>query len=124
MPLLIFHLDLDGNMKLTNTGIGSSLDMLTNPDIRINLSDTHVRSLDKIVFQNLISMIFNSKYGSSGNIDLSNIHLNCSCDVKWIIDGLSTSVIDNARCVVGKCLFLQDVNPLLLETWCPMDPAF
>jgi Leucine-rich repeat (LRR) protein len=122
-------LDLTNSRKLSTIGIGSSLQMLKNPKVKILLDNTKVKSLEESVFHSLIEMFVSSqsKTGQiSGYISLSKVALNCGCDVKWILDSLYTHIFKCTTCV-GKSRNsghswandLKYVDLAFLEKWCP-----
>ena len=127
-------LDLTNSRKLSTIGFGSSLQMIQNPKVKILLDNTKVKTLEESVFHSLIEMFvsFQSKTGHiSGYISLSKVVLNCGCDVKWIMNSLSsyfiyTHIFKCTTCV-GKSRHsgyswpneLKYVDRVILEKWCP-----
>jgi hypothetical protein len=98
LPSLL-SLDLSKNSYLCH--IRNTLDHLPNPDLAVDLSETHVKVLLQDTFKKFVERV--SEKRGKGFLNFSSVPLQCTCDVKWLlVSNLEwKNVFQNTSCLEG-----------------------
>ena len=104
MPKLV-NLDLSNNSDLTH--LGNIFENFQNADLVVNLADTNVQVLLKDSFKSFIETV--GENNGKGYIDMTNVPLQCTCDVKWLFKSNLQwrELLKNSTCQSG--LSIQEV---------------
>eukprot|EP00092_Neocalanus_flemingeri_P038111 GFUD01041481.1.p1 GENE.GFUD01041481.1~~GFUD01041481.1.p1 ORF type:complete len:533 (+),score=115.35 GFUD01041481.1:40-1599(+) len=116
IPNLV-NLDLSKNTELND--IGNMFEHLQHPDLVVNLAETAANFLLKESYKPFIDRV--PENDGKGHIDMSQVPLQCACDVKWLVTSNLQwkDVFKNSSCKDGT--LLEEVDGALLERMCPPD---
>ena len=93
----LVYLDLSSNTELTY--IGNMFGDLKNQNLVVNFAGNNVKVLLKESFKMFIEMV--TEYNGAGYIDMHNVPLQCTCDMKWLVTS-NSSVFKNSSCPDGN----------------------
>ena len=96
LPSLV-NLDLSSNTELSD--IENMFEDFKNPNTVVNLAGNNVKLLREDSFKDFIEMV--SENNGTGYIDMHNVPIQCSCDVKWLMTS-NSSVFKNSTCPDGN----------------------